>query len=105
MLSGFEDMHTMMRHGPRFAQCGRYPGRVDGLAHWWDSVELWLTGLPFVPQVGLVMVVLSLIAILVVRVLSALIDSVADAFDARFGRSGGAESAGSRPGEGNEDGV
>lgn len=35
-----------------------YPGHVSGLGNWWDSVELWVTGLPFVPQVIVVMAVL-----------------------------------------------
>ncbi|BDH58273.1 hypothetical protein [Tsukamurella sp. PLM1] len=100
-----DDMHTMMGHGGRFAQDGRYAGVVHGLARWWDSVELWLTGLPFALQVGLVMVVLSLIAILVVRVLSALIDRVADVLDARLARAERADVAGRGPGEGNDDGV
>ena len=26
---------------------------VDGLARWWDGVELWATGLPFTAQVVL----------------------------------------------------
>jgi hypothetical protein len=34
---------------------------VDGLLNWWDGVELWLTGLPFVVQTAVVMpVVLAL---------------------------------------------
>jgi len=34
---------------------------VDGLLNWWDGVELWLTGLPFVLQTIVVMpVVLAL---------------------------------------------
>jgi hypothetical protein len=30
---------------------------MSGFASWWDSAELWLAGLPFVPQVALVLVV------------------------------------------------
>jgi hypothetical protein len=34
---------------------------VGGFLNWWDSVELWLTGLPFVVQTAVVMpVVLAL---------------------------------------------
>jgi hypothetical protein len=34
---------------------------VGGLLNWWDGVELWLTGLPFVVQTAVVMpVVLAL---------------------------------------------
>lgn len=31
---------------------------MDRVAAWWDGFELWLAGLPFVPQVALVLVVL-----------------------------------------------
>lgn len=70
-------------------------------AQWWDSVELWLTGLPFVLQVSLVMVVLAVIAMLVVRVLSALIDRVADVLDSRLARAERAD----LPGHGAVEGV
>jgi hypothetical protein len=34
---------------------------VDGFLSWWDGVELWLSGLPFVAQTAVVMpVVLAL---------------------------------------------
>ena len=34
---------------------------VDGILSWWDGVELWLSGLPFVAQTAVVMpVVLTL---------------------------------------------
>lgn len=34
---------------------------MDGFLSWWDGVELWLTGLPFVAQTAVVMpVVLAL---------------------------------------------
>ncbi len=44
-----------------------YAGHVSGLGNWWDSVELWVTGLPFVPQVAVVMVVLVPLAALLAR--------------------------------------
>ena len=94
-----------MRHGDRFAQDGRYAGRVHAIAQWWDSVELWLTGLPFALQVSLVMVVLAVIAMLVVRVLSALIDIVADALDARLVRASHTDAAGHEAGEGDDESV
>ncbi|BBY82992.1 hypothetical protein H7I53_23270 [Mycolicibacterium pulveris] len=28
---------------------------MDGFLNWWDGVELWLTGLPFVAQTAVVM--------------------------------------------------
>ena len=38
-----------------------YPGRVGGFLNWWDGVELWLSGLPFIAQTAVVMpVVLAL---------------------------------------------
>lgn len=49
-----------------------YPGHVSGLGNWWDSVELWVTGLPFVPQVAVVMVVLVPLAAGLARVLDML---------------------------------
>ena len=34
---------------------------MDGILNWWDGVELWLSGLPFVAQTAVVMpVVLAL---------------------------------------------
>ncbi|MDY6995261.1 MAG: hypothetical protein SW019_01610 [Actinomycetota bacterium] len=34
---------------------------MDGFLSWWDGVELWLTGLPFIAQTAVVMpVVLAL---------------------------------------------
>lgn len=38
-----------------------YSGRVGGFLNWWDGVELWLSGLPFIAQTAVVMpVVLAL---------------------------------------------
>ncbi|MCW4355289.1 hypothetical protein ONR57_18450 [Hoyosella sp. YIM 151337] len=31
---------------------------MDAIARWWDGVELWIAGLPFVPQVILVVSVM-----------------------------------------------
>ena len=31
---------------------------VDRMASWWDGFELWIAGLPFVPQVALVLLVM-----------------------------------------------
>lgn len=30
---------------------------MNAIAEWWDGLELWLSGLPYVPQLLLVMVV------------------------------------------------
>ena len=78
---------------------------MEAIAQWWDSVELWLTGLPFVLQVSLVLVVLAVIAIVVVRVLSALIDGVGDLWDARVRSHSGGDDAGSDAVEGMDKGV
>ncbi len=78
---------------------------MHAIARWWDSVELWLTGLPFVLQVSLVMVVLAVIAMCVVRVLSALIDRVADALDSRLARAERSNAAGHGAVEGNDESV
>ena len=49
----------------KLCECARpgieYAGRVNGFLNWWDGVELWLSGLPFVAQTAVVMpVVLGL---------------------------------------------
>lgn len=31
---------------------------MDQLANWWDGAELWIAGLPFIPQVILVLAVM-----------------------------------------------
>ena len=37
---------------------------MSGIAQWWDGVELWVAGLPFVPQVALTLGVLVPLAAL-----------------------------------------
>lgn len=37
------------------------------MARWWDGVELWTTGLPFLPQVVLVLVVVTPLCALAAR--------------------------------------
>ncbi|MGO4202074.1 hypothetical protein AB4Z09_10005 [Rhodococcus sp. TAF43] len=53
---------------------------MDQLANWWDGAELWVAGLPFIPQVVLVIVVMIPacfgIAWALDRVLSALFAAV-----------------------------
>ena len=46
-------VHLCAGHGP--ANDG---GTVDRMASWWDGFELWIAGLPFVPQVALVLLVM-----------------------------------------------
>lgn len=38
---------------------------MGGFLNWWDSVELWLSGLPFVAQTAVVMPVVLAVAYLV----------------------------------------
>ena len=45
---------------------------MHAIATWWDGVELWITGLPFVPQSIVVLLVLVPVAF----VLSAIFDRV-----------------------------
>ena len=35
---------------------------MNGILNWWDGVELWLSGLPFVAQTAIVMPVVLLLA-------------------------------------------
>jgi hypothetical protein len=35
---------------------------VNGILNWWDGIELWLSGLPFVLQAVLVMPVVLVVA-------------------------------------------
>jgi hypothetical protein len=46
---------------------------VDGFLNWWDGVELWLTGLPFVIQTVVVMPVVLTLAYLTAVVLDGLL--------------------------------
>ncbi|MGC4932837.1 hypothetical protein ACLQ3C_04060 [Gordonia sp. DT30] len=56
---------------------------MSGLLAWWDGVEEWLTGLAFVPQLLVTLVVLVPCAILVAIVLNALVDGVMSVIDRR----------------------
>jgi hypothetical protein len=40
---------------------------MGAVARWWDGVELWATGLPFVAQVTLVLVVVAPLCALAAR--------------------------------------
>lgn len=42
---------------------------MGALLNWWDSVELWLTGLPFVAQTAVVMPVVLALAYAIAVVL------------------------------------
>jgi len=57
-------------------------GVLRSLANWWDSVELWITQLPFPFQVVLAIVVLLPLC----GGVAALADKASDAWDAWWGR-------------------
>ena len=46
---------------------------MDGFLNWWDGVELWLSGLPFVAQTVVVMPVVLTLAYVTAVVLDALL--------------------------------
>lgn len=50
--------HRQTRTAPLPAFLRLYGGVVDAIARWWDGIELWIAGLPFVPQVILVVAVM-----------------------------------------------
>ncbi len=50
---------------------------------WWDSVEEWLTGLSFVPQLLVTVAVVIPVAIAIAYVLSLLVDAAATLVDRR----------------------
>ncbi|HEV2782225.1 MAG TPA: hypothetical protein VGX25_22770 [Actinophytocola sp.] len=56
---------------------------MQGLADWWNGVELWVLGLPFPFQFAVVMAVLLPVCGLVAW----LIDRIVDYASARFGPS------------------
>lgn len=62
---------------------------MDAIARWWDSVELWITGLPFIPQVALVLVTVVPLCFLVAAVLDRLMGRALELVAAR--RSGPAD--------------
>lgn len=47
---------------------------LDGIAGWWDGVELWLTQLPFALQFPLMMAVLLPICLGVARLIDRVVD-------------------------------
>ncbi|MAU84242.1 hypothetical protein VX037_07750 [Gordonia sp. Z-3] len=53
------------------------------LLTWWDGVEEWLTGLSFVPQLLVTLVVVIPFAVVVAAVLNVLVDAVSTVFDRR----------------------
>lgn len=62
--------------------------QVHALATWWDGIELWVTGLPFVPQSIVVLLILVPIAFGVARLFDRVLAEVLRALgrDARSDR-------------------
>ncbi|MGW0036685.1 hypothetical protein [Gordonia sp. NPDC003376] len=56
---------------------------VDGVLAWWDGVEEWLTGLSFVPQLLVTLIVVVPLAIGMAIVLNLLVDGVMSVIDRR----------------------
>lgn len=48
---------------------------MSGILNWWDGVELWLSGLPFVVQTLLVMPVVLVLAFGTALILEALLSA------------------------------
>ena len=46
---------------------------MGGFLNWWDGVELWLSGLPFVAQTAVVMPVVLVLAYAIAVLLDALL--------------------------------
>jgi hypothetical protein len=57
---------------------------LSGLADWWNAVELWVLGLPFLFQFAIVITVLVPLCVMIAW----LIDRIVDYAAARFGTSG-----------------
>ncbi|WP_026919261.1 hypothetical protein [Gordonia shandongensis] len=56
---------------------------MDGLLSWWDGVEEWLTGLPFIPQ----LVVTALVLVPLCTLVAAGINYLVGRLFSRIGRS------------------
>ncbi|MFW0787825.1 hypothetical protein AAFP35_25295 [Gordonia sp. CPCC 206044] len=56
---------------------------MTSLAAWWDGVEEWLTGLSFVPQLLMTLIVVIPLAVLAAAALNVLVDTVSDVIDRR----------------------
>ncbi|MEE4023320.1 hypothetical protein V1Y59_09555 [Gordonia sp. PKS22-38] len=56
---------------------------MTSVLSWWDGVEEWLTGLSFVPQLLVTLVVVIPLAVAVAALLNVLVDTVSAVFDRR----------------------
>lgn len=53
-------------------------GTVNAIRTWWDGVEAWLTGLSFLPQLLVVLVVLIPVAVAAALTINLLVSAVLD---------------------------
>jgi hypothetical protein len=74
---------------------------VSGFLNWWDSVELWLSGLPFVAQTAVVMPIVLLLAF-AVAVLFDVVLGNGIRLGQRLRRGGGSGGSGERDGRGGD---
>ncbi|MFW0792728.1 hypothetical protein AAFP30_02835 [Gordonia sp. CPCC 205515] len=56
---------------------------MSAVSNWWDGVEEWLTGLSFVPQLLVTLIVVIPLAVLIALALNLLVDTVSDVIDRR----------------------
>lgn len=56
---------------------------MSAVSNWWDGVEEWLTGLSFVPQLLVTLIVVIPLAVLIALALNLLVDTVSDLIDRR----------------------
>ncbi|MGV9710373.1 hypothetical protein ACWDTI_06890 [Gordonia sp. NPDC003424] len=56
---------------------------MTALSNWWDGVEEWLTGLSFVPQLLVTLIVVIPLSVLAAMALNVLVDRVSDLIDRR----------------------
>ena len=53
---------------------------MSGVLSWWDSVEEWLTGLPFIPQLIVFLVVVIPLATLIAYAVNWLVGKIFSVF-------------------------
>ena len=56
---------------------------MNGLLSWWDSVEEWLTGLAFIPQLLVFLVIVVPLATVIAFAVNFLVDKVFSVIDRR----------------------
>ncbi|CAM3585946.1 hypothetical protein [Smaragdicoccus niigatensis] len=59
---------------------------MASVGEWWDSVELWIAGLPFIPQFVLVLAVLIPVGFGIAWLLDVLVNAVLAALGRGFER-------------------